>query len=464
VNIPRLVIAGTSSGVGKTTIAVGLIAALKERGLRIQPFKCGPDYIDPSYLALAAGQPCHNLDSWILPAESIIELFVHASKGSNMSVMEGVMGLYDGRMGLEGNGSTAEIARILQIPVVLIVDVTKMSESAAALVLGYSQLDPKVNIVGVILNNVGGPSHLCSTAEAIEKKTNMPVLGYLPKTATVSFSERHLGLVPATEKTELAGHIGALREQIQATVDISRIIQLASTALAIPPLSEKRLFPDKRKPACTRIAVAQDEAFNFYYQYNLDLLAAWGAELAYFSPMYDSALPAGTQGVYLGGGFPEIHAAQLEANTKMKEALRTAANEGMPIYGECGGLMYLSQGIIDFESNKYKMIGLLPGWAAMQNRRVRIGYAEAETLRDSILAKQGTKLRGHLFHWSRMPYPTARAAYKILDTEEQLEGFISGPRANILGAYFHLHFGTAPSLARQFVASCAKWGRLGVTL
>jgi cobyrinic acid a,c-diamide synthase len=464
VNIPRLVIAGTSSGVGKTTIAVGLIAALKEIGLRVQPFKCGPDYIDPSYLTLAAGQPCHNLDSWMLPAESMVELFVHASERSNMAVVEGVMGLYDGRIGLGNNGSTAEIARILQIPVILVVDVARMSESAAAVVLGYRQMNSEVNIAGVILNNIGSSSHLRSTTEAIEKRTGVPVLGYLLKTESLSFSERHLGLVPAAEKAGLVKYIGKLREQIRATIDISQIIRLAGTALAITPLRERKLFPKKRKPTCTRIAVAQDKAFSFYYHYNLELLIAWGAELAYFSPMQDSALPAGTHGVYLGGGFPEIYATQLEANTRMKRALCAAADEGMPIYAECGGLMYLSQGIIDFGGNKYEMVGLLPGWAAMQNRMVRMGYAEAETLRDSILAKRGARLRGHLFHWSKMPQPGARAAYRILDTEKHLEGFIDGPEANILGSYFHLHFGADPSLARRFVASCAEWGRLGMSL
>lgn len=461
-NIPRLVIAGTSSGVGKTTITMGLIAALKERGLRVQPFKCGPDYIDPSYLTLAAGLPCHNLDSWILPAESVLELFAHGSGESNMAVVEGVMGLYDGRIGLGSAGSTAEIAKILGAPVILVADVARMSESAAAIALGYRQLDPGVNIIGIILNRIGSASHLRSVKEAVEKKADMPVLGYLPKKASISLPERHLGLVPAAEKGELAEYLGMVREQIEATVDVPRIIRLAGEAKALPLLGERRLFPRKRKPVCTSIAVARDEAFNFYYQSNLDILAAWGAKISYFSPMHDIGLPSDTHGVYIGGGFPETYAAQLEANVSMKGALVAAADEGMPIYAECGGLMYLSAGIVDFDSNRYVMVGLVPGWAAMQDQRVRMGYAEAETLRDSILAGRGKKLRGHLFHWSKMPAPGEHAAYKIFAPEEQLEGFIGGQKANILASYFHLHFGTDPSLARQFVASCAEWAKIRV--
>ncbi len=458
--IPRLVLGGTSSGVGKTTITAGLIAALKERGHRVQPFKCGPDYIDPGYLALAAGVPCHNLDSWMLSPEAMIELFIHSARDGDMAIVEGVMGLYDGRNGLGSIGSTAEIAKWLSAPVILVVNVAGMSESAAAIALGYRQLDRAVDIAGVILNQVASPSHLRLVTEAIEKRAAVPVVGYLPQKAKLSLPERHLGLVPTAESEELNKFLERLRRQIEATIDVARIIQLAEGAQAMPPPKERRLFPKKREPVLAAIAVARDEAFNFYYQHNLDLLESWGAEIKYFSPLNDRRLPPDVQGVYIGGGFPEVYAAELSANTEMKNELTRAISSGMPCYAECGGLMYISQGIIDFNGNRFAMAGLLSGWAEMQKRRQRLGYAVAEVARDSILARRGQRLRGHLFHWSRRPGPVRdQAAYRILEPKEQLEGFVTGPDSNILASYLHLHFGSEPSLARRFVASCARWPR-----
>jgi cobyrinic acid a,c-diamide synthase len=462
-NIPRLVIAGTSSGVGKTMIAAGLIAALRETGRRVQPFKCGPDYIDPGYLTQAAGLPCRNLDSWLLSRDSLIELFSHAANEADISVVEGVMGLYDGRNGLESSGSTAEVAKWLRAPVILVVDVAKMSGSAAAIVLGYRQLDPEVNLAGVILNNVGSPAHLRWVTEAVARKTGVPVFGYLPKNAEIRLPERHLGLVPAAEKRELNGCMAGITEQVRSTVDVTAISRLAGMTESLPPVTES-LFPRKVASGLVNIAVARDEAFNFYYQDNLDLLVARGAELRFISPLRDSSLPVDTHGVFIGGGFPEMYAGELEANTGFKRALAEAAGAGMPIYAECGGLMYISRGITDFEGNRYTMTGLTPGWTVMQKQRVRMGYAVAEALRDSILAQRGKRLRGHLFHWSKLLEPpelTEKAAYRILEPEEQLEGFVAGPRSNILGSYLHLHFGSETSLAERFVETCAQWANQG---
>jgi cobyrinic acid a,c-diamide synthase len=456
-SIPRLVIAGTSSGVGKTTITAGLIAALSKRGLRVQPFKCGPDYIDPSYHSLAAGLPCRNLDSWMLSQESLIELFTHATREANIAVVEGVMGLYDGRNGLESAGSTAEIARWLRAPVILVMNVAKMSGSAAAIALGYRQLDPDLNLAGVILNNVGSSSHLRWVTEAVEKKAGVSVLGYLPKKAEMCLPERHLGLVPTAESGELSQYMERLREEVESTVDVATILRLAGMTEPLPQVTEGKLFPLRAEPVQASIAVAQDEAFSFYYQDNLDLLTAWGAELRFVSPLHDSRLPSDTRGVYVGGGFPEMYADELEANSGFRRALVEAAEAGMPIYAECGGLMYISQGIIDFEGSKHAMVGLVPGWAVMQKKRTRIGYAVAETLQSSILAPKGERLCGHLFHWSKLPVLSERAAYRIIEPEEQLEGFILGPESNILASYLHLHFGSKSSLAKRFVESCAQW-------
>ena len=454
-NSLRLVIAGTSSGVGKTTITVGVIAALKKRGLRIQPFKCGPDYIDPSYLTLAAGTPARNLDSWMLSHDHILELFAHAMQGEDIAIVEGVMGLYDGRSGQDFEGSTAEIAKVLRSPVILIIDVAKMSGSAAAVALGYRHLDPELNLAGVILNNVATPHHLRWTKEAIESRVGVPVIGYIPKNTSLTLPERHLGLVPAVEERASQEWVEKTRGQIEATVDLDAILYLAKGAGPMPPVPQTGLFP-KENRAEIIIAVARDKAFDFYYEDNLDLLSAWGGKLTYVSPLTDSALPTGTQGLYLGGGFPEMYAKELAANSGLKRAVVEAADSGIPIYAECGGLMYLSQSIIDFDGNKHPMVGLVPGEARMQKKLSRMGYTEAEVLRDSPLAHQGQKVRGHIFHWSELPTPQEGAAYRLPDSENALEGFLLGPRDNVLASYLHLHFGSDSSMAKRFVEVCGE--------
>jgi len=438
--IPRLVIGGVSSGVGKTTVTTGIITALRGRHLTVQPFKCGPDYIDPGFLTLAAGLPCHNLDSWMLTPEAMVELFLHSNRQRDIAIVEGVMGLYDGRNGPQGMGSTAEIAKWLKAPVILLIDAGKLSQSAAALVLGYRQLDPAVNIVGVIANKVGSPNHLRLITEAVEKKAGLPLLGYLPQKAALNLPERHLGLVPSVEKPELDDFLTRLVQQIEETIDVSRLLELARAAEPLKLTGGERLFPQEKPTRRTSIAIARDEAFNFYYQHNLDLLAAWGAELKFFSPLRDSSLPSGVQGAYIGGGFPEVFAAELSANTALKADLARLANDGRPIYAECGGLMYLSQGIIDFDEHRFPMVGLVPGWSKMQKKRQRLGYTTADAVQDSVIAARGQKLRGHAFHWSNLPEPTAeQAAYSILEPAGQL---------------LHLHFGSEPALAQRFIESC----------
>lgn len=442
-----------SSGVGKTTIASGITAALKKQGLKVQPYKCGPDYIDPSYLSLAAGLPCRNLDSWMLSKEALSEIFLHSAADSDIAIVEGVMGLYDGK-GARGKGSTAEIAKWLKLPVVLIIDAAKMSGSAAAIALGFRKLDPEVNLVGVILNNTGSPSHLKETAKAIRDKTGLPVLGHLPQNPDLRLPERHLGLIPAMEREHLPEFIEKVREQIENYIDLDGIRDLARRAEPLPGIKEPKLFL-RRPSKAVRIGVAWDEAFNFYYQDNLDLLSCHGAELKYISPLHDESLPSDIQGLYIGGGFPEVFARELAANEGFKRGLRKAAEAGMPVYAECGGLMYLSQGIADLEGNRYTMVGLVPGWAEMQKRRARMGYALVEVLRDNILSRRGQRLRGHMFHWSKLEKPEAElAAYRTLDPAEELEGFVLGPRSNVLASYLHLHFASQPELTQRFITAC----------
>lgn len=428
---------------------------MRKRGIKVQPFKCGPDYIDPGYLSLAAGAPCRNLDSWLLPEDSLKETFLHAALKSQVAVVEGVMGLYDGRGG-SVSGSTAEVAKLLSAPVVLVIDAARISGSAAAIALGYRKLDPGLDLAGVVLNNLGGPKHLRWTAEAVERRAGIRVFGHLPRKEELRLPERHLGLVPAAEKEEVEEFLEGLAEQIEATVDVEGLLNLANSA---PPLPEARpeLFLEG-KPSKVKLAVALDEAFNFYYQDNFDLLSGRGAELVFVSPLRDRGLPPDIRGVYLGGGFPEVYAEGLEGNEGFKRELKEAAEAGMPVYAECGGLMYLSEGIVDFEGRRYHMVGIIPGWAKMQRRRTRMGYATAEALRENILLSGGERVRGHMFHWSKFREPEEEAAaYKILEPAEQIEGFVLGPRSNVLASYLHLHFGSRPNLALRFVESCASW-------
>lgn len=450
-NIPRILIAGATSGVGKTTITAGIISALKARGMKVQPFKCGPDYIDPGYLTLASGRACRNLDSWLIPPDNLRGLFAHAIREADIAVVEGVMGLYDGRYGMEANGSSAEIARLLDIPVILVLDVSRTSGSAAAMALGYRALDTRINIAGVILNHVGSPNHLRWTKEAVEKKAGMPVMGYLPKQNSLHLPERHLGLVPAPEMESSC--LEEIRCQIEKTVDIQAITGLANQAKPLPDI-KSNLFPLKKISKKVRIAVALDEAFNFYYEDNLELLSAWGSQLEVISPLRDVGLPNGTQGIYFGGGFPEVFAGKLAANVEFKNSLIKASRDGVPFYAECGGLMYLSQGIVDFEGNRHEMTALLPGWAVMQKQRKRMGYAAVRALKDSIIARKGDQLRGHFFHWSEMSVPEESAAYQVVEPEGGLEGFVTGPGNNILASYLHLHFGGNISLSRRFIERC----------
>ena len=448
----RLVVGGTWSGVGKTTLATGLMAALRARGLAVQPFKVGPDYIDPSYHTLACGRPSRNVDTWMVSPEAAQELFQRACAGAHVAVIEGVMGLFDGHSGLDDTGSTAHVARLLDAPVVLVMDVGSTCRSAAAVALGFSRLDPRVRVAGFILNRIGSQKHYQWTREAVEGETGLPVLGYLPKDAELHIPERHLGLVPTAERDRLEGFLARLQRVVEAHLDLERIVDIASSAGPLP-VPERSVFPPEPLSARLTLAVARDEAFSFYYQDNLDLLEAYGARLANFSPLHDAALPPEARGVYLGGGFPEVYAAQLSANESMLGSIRDAARRGLPIYGECGGLMYLSEGITDFEGRRFPMVGLVPRWSAMQRKRVILGYVEVEARAWSILARQGARMRGHVFHWSDIePFPPEVSAYGVLGPEPRWEGYL---KDNILASYVHLHFGGAPELARRLVEACA---------
>ena len=459
---PALVIAGVRSGVGKTTIATGIMGALTRRGLAVQPFKAGPDYIDPSYHALACGVPSRNLDTWMLPHPTVLELFRRASRQGQLSVVEGVMGVFDGHSNLSEEGSTSQLAKLLQAPVILVADASKVARSVAAEVLGYQQFDPDLNIAGVVLNGVGGPRHLDFCKPQIEATTGLPVLGYLPRREELVQPERHLGLIPTVEGTVAREWYDCLIRQVEETFDLDRIVAIAQGAGGAEPgdeaspheLSRQDSFPQERQPKRAVIALAQDQAFSFYYQDSLDLLEAWGAELAPFSPLEDRRLPEGAGGVYLGGGFPEMFGEELAANSSMLESIREAARRGLPVYAECGGLMYLGQSLTDLEGNEHAMAGVIPAVSRMSEKRLTLGYREVEAVADGPLLQKGQRVRGHEFHWSTLdPLPSPeQSIYRVVDQGNRAEGFQVG---SVWASYIHVHLGSHPSLPQRFVDTCA---------
>ncbi len=452
-----IVLGGTSSGVGKTTVAAGVAAALRRRGYRAQTFKVGPDYIDPGYLAAASGLPCRNLDTWMLPRDAALELFLRASHGKDFAIIEGVMGLFDGHSPEGEAGSTAEVAKLLGAPVVLVADASKVGRSIAATVAGFRAFDPALDVAGVVLTGIAGEGHLAHARGPIQQAAGLPVLGYLPHREELRLPERHLGLVPTAEGKLDAEFLDRLAHQVEQTIDLDGLLRLARPVAIAPPQGPS-LFPAAPVPRGAAIAVALDAAFNFYYQDSLDLLVAWGAEMVPFSPLADSRLPPGVAGVYMGGGFPELFAEGLASNQAMKEALRQAAASGMPIYGECGGLMYLGQRLTDSEGRAHDMVGLVPACSSMGQARLTLGYRTVRALSDGPLLRRGEAVRGHEFHWSVLADGPAgqQAAYAVLDQPGRLEGFRAG---NVLASYIHLHLGARPGLASAFVQSCQRWAR-----
>ncbi|HUX87828.1 MAG TPA: cobyrinate a,c-diamide synthase [Chloroflexota bacterium] len=459
-----LMIAAPGSGSGKTTVTAGLTRALRRRGLIVQPFKAGPDYIDPGYHERAAGRPCRNLDTWMVPPESLRTLYARASRPGTVNLIEGVMGLFDGRGG-DDVGSTADLAKLLDLPVVVVVDVWSTSRTAGAIALGCQRFDPALNVVGFILNRVAGESHRQWASDAVTQATGLPILGALPARDDLAVPERHLGLIPTAEGKVDEAFFDRFADQVEQSFDLDHLLRLASgagtrTGNTRITSSAPSLFPVETRPADATIGLALDEAFSFYYADNLDLLRAWGARLVPFSPLHDSTLPTGVDALYLGGGFPELFARDLAANQSMLAAIRQAASAGMPIYAECGGLMYLSRGIADFEEQRFPLVGLVPAWSAIAGRRLTLGYREATARVDTPLLRRGETARGHEFHWSTLEeaLPIDAAAYTVGDVSASREGFVHG---NLLASYCHLHFASNSVLAPNFVASASRWRRHG---
>ncbi len=454
---PRIVIAGTQSGVGKTSLTLGIARAFARRGLKVQTFKVGPDFLDPTHLAIASGRPCYNLDTWMMGEEYVLQLFARAAAGADLAIVEGVMGLFDGYDPGSSRGSTAEMAAILRAPLLLVVNAHGMARSIAALVKGYAEFEKGADLAGVIINQCGSEKHGTLLAASLKEQSLPPVVGTIPRGGLPSLPSRHLGLVTADDNALNGGSLDALADAAEKALSLEQIYHISGCAPSLEG-PEPTILDSMR---LVRIGVARDEAFHFYYHDLFDALSDRGCEIVFFSPIHDKTLPDHLDGLYIGGGYPEEYSLPLSENLSMKDAIRAFADEGRPIYGECGGLMYLSEGIATGGDEIRPFTGLLPAETYMLKRRKVLGYMEVTLQRDTLLGKAGTRLRGHEFHYSDLKNDPAgrngwNAVYSVkrpLGDERPPEGYWRG---RILASYIHLHLASRPESIDHFLNECRR--------
>ncbi len=450
---PRVfVIAGVASGVGKTTITLGLLEAFRRRGLVVQAFKVGPDFIDPGFHELITGRPSYNLDGWMCGRESVMTTVAREAADADLAIIEGVMGCFDGINGASDDGSTAQVAKWLGAPVVLVIDAKAQSRTAAAVVLGCERFDPALNVAAVIANRVGGEVHRRWVEEAITAACRAVSIGALRRDESLTLPERHLGLVTAVEGTLTPACRARLAEAIEGSIDLDRLLMIAAPLRDAAPARP----PADSVPTRARIGVARDTAFQFYYPENLERLRAAGAEIVLWSPQAADTLPD-VDGLYLGGGYPELHARELSANENVRKAVRMFGEAGKPIYAECGGLMYLAESLEDTEGAVHPMVGLLPAAVRMRPRKLSLGYTEVFFTSDTPLGPAGTTARGHEFHYSTLD-PVPESVSRAWRVERRRgggrsEGYVVG---RTLMTYIHLHFASCPEIPRQFVDACTE--------
>ena len=457
----KICIAGTQSGVGKTTVTMAVLALLAKK-MRVQPFKVGPDYIDPMFHSLITGQKSRNLDSYLMPPEAVKYLFERNTINKDIAVIEGVMGLFDGAEIGSDIGTTASIAKQTDTPIILIVDGSKIAGSIAAIVKGFEQFDCKLRIVGAILNNVSSEHHYRILKEAIELYTEVEPLGYLIKDLNIELPERHLGLVPTEELSELEKKIDYLAQMASNTIDIKRILQLAEPDKQIDKEVQAVInnnFVPQIAESKLRIAYAKDQAFHFYYEDNLEYLKKAGVELIPFSPLHDRKLPEDIQGLIIGGGFPEIFAKELSQNTTMKKSVLQALEKGLPYYVECGGLMYLCKELYDLDNEKHDMVDWFEGNTRMQKRLQRFGYAKVTLDQKCLFGSEGDTIYVHEFHRSKaeLNEKTCFNLCKIKQgkvIKEWTCGFVKGAG---IGSYAHIHFYSNLKFADSFVNYCQQY-------
>ncbi len=444
--IPRIVIAATHSGAGKTTITCGIISALRKRGLKVQSYKVGPDYIDTGFHEIATGRPAKNLDSWLVGKDKLEEIFYNSIGDADIAIIEGVMGLYDGGRG--GISSTAEIAKILNAPVILVIDAKSAGISVAATALGFREFDKNLNVAGVILNRIGSDSHEKMIVDALNK-INIKSFGAIRRNEEIILPSRHLGLIQATENN-FADVLDKISEKISAQINLDEILNLAEK------FSEsKKIYSLIPNNYSLKIGVAKDEAFSFYYDESLRELEKLGAEIIFFSPLHDENLPK-VDGIIFGGGYPELFAAQLEGNKKIRSEIKRAAENNLPIYAECGGYMYLMNFLTDFEGKIFEMCGIIPTQAIMTEKLQMVGYVDATIKKNCILGKIGEKIHAHEFHFSK---EIGNLAENIFSCEKLRTGekyFAGYADKNIVASYLHIHFAGCPNAAENFIKSCRK--------
>jgi len=450
------IIAGTNSGCGKTTVSLALMAWLNRKGYHVSPFKVGPDFIDPGHHKRITGNESRNLDGWMLERHVNRQTYKNTSGLSDISIIEGVMGLFDGFSGEDESGSTAEMSKWLGLPVILVVNAQSMARSAAALVQGFENFDPYVNFAGVIFNKLGSENHLRYLTDALKGNVNMPCLGGILRDHTIEIPERHLGLVTEDEHTLSDNDMDHLADMIENRLDTDRLFK------GFPCTGNLKKVQKEKRVSGVKIGVARDQAFCFYYRDNLDLLEKAGAELVYFSPISDQKLPPGLKGIYLGGGYPEVFGAVLSENQSMREDILDKSRDGMPLYAECGGFMYLCRSITDHEDKHHDMCGCFPFNTRMLKGRKALGYREITLTTDCLLGKKGTRAKGHEFHYSEITESgpdLARECVYSVSPRNGLNTLTEGYRTGeTLGSYIHLHFGSNPDLCRHFVESAAAYG------
>jgi len=448
--IPRIVLSGITSGVGKTSITVAIIHGLKKRGYSVQPFKVGPDFIDPSYHTVVAQRVSRNLDPWLMGSKGVLKSFILNSK-AEISVTEGVMGYFDGFSGNSNFSSTYHVANIIKSPVILVLDASKTARSIAAIALGFTSFQKNSRISGFILNKIGSKKHEDLCRQAL-KPLRIPIVGVIPRETPLHLESRHLGLIPVKEEKSLQRKIISIAKLFSDFIDIDKIIEISKKTVNLPVISAER-----KREKRTKIAVALDESFNFYYQDNLDTLQREGAELEFFSPVLDKKIPF-CDGLCIGGGFPEVKGQLLERNPFMKKSVKKSGEDGVPIYAECGGLMYLTKSI-RYKSKKFRMVGLFDAETVMQ-KNLKLNYTKAKTSRNCIISNANNTIRGHEFHFSDLESvdKDSKFAYDMeigVGINKKKDGLV---QYNSLASYMHLHF-ALPNVARTFVENCVKYSR-----
>ncbi|BFH17348.1 cobyrinate a,c-diamide synthase [Paenibacillus melissococcoides] len=484
----RLLIAGTGSGTGKTTVTLGLMRALTRRGWKVQPFKCGPDYIDPTYHTAVCGVSSRNLDEWMCGAEAMRSTFFRHSAAADIALIEGVMGMYDGRRADSEEGSAASIAKHLDCPVLLVIDASGMGRSAAAIVLGFQQLDPEVRLAGVIANRVGSEGHGKLIREAVEQVCGVPLVGYVLREDGLQVPERHLGLVPAVERGGLETLFDRMADAVEAHTDMEALLRIAAVGAAereetakggetmeppdAAPLSAKEAAaaggagteaPIAGAERRLRLALAYDAAFHFYYADNLEMLEEAGFELVRFSPLLDEPVPEDADGLYIGGGFPEAFAEQLARCGRTLGSIREAVEAGMPTFAECGGYMLLMDRLVTVDGEVCPLAGLLPGETRMGTKLAALGYREVSGTDGNFLLRGGTA-RGHEFHYSTIEEPKAgpKQAYPPAYLSrgragEKPEGAVHPAGLPLVAGYTHLHFASNPEIVANWREACVAF-------